>query len=133
MLNRIVSVLWRVESGQLFSVSVSALVQKSPYRLKSPPDVQEAEELKRQGLSIRAIGRLTGYKYLIQPDGVPVCMDHARKNRQTHDVSTVLAGTHASRMLRELRERGYAGGYITVDGLAAARAKSSAHSGGAPV
>ena len=41
-------------------------------------DVQEIEELKRQGLSIRAISRLTGYdrktvrKYLIRPEGVPV-------------------------------------------------------------
>jgi len=41
-------------------------------------DVQDYEELKRQGLSIRAISQLTGYcrktvrKYLIQPDTVPV-------------------------------------------------------------
>jgi transposase len=41
-------------------------------------DVQEIEELKRQGLSIRAISRLTGYdrktisRYLIHPEGVPV-------------------------------------------------------------
>ena len=41
-------------------------------------DVQEVEELKRQGLSIRAISRLTGHdrktirKYLVQPNGVPV-------------------------------------------------------------
>ena len=41
-------------------------------------DMQEIEELKRQGLSIRAISRLTGYdrktisRYLIHPEGVPV-------------------------------------------------------------
>ena len=41
-------------------------------------DVQDIEELKRQGLSVRAISRLTGYdrktirKYLIEPDRVPV-------------------------------------------------------------
>ncbi len=41
-------------------------------------DVHDIEELKRQGLSIRAISRLTGYcrktvrKYLIHPDGAPV-------------------------------------------------------------
>ncbi len=41
-------------------------------------DVHEIEELKRQGLSIRAISRLTGYdrkttgKYLTQPEAVPV-------------------------------------------------------------
>ena len=40
-------------------------------------DVQEIEELKRQGLSIRAISRLIGYdrktisKYLANPEGVP--------------------------------------------------------------
>jgi transposase len=40
--------------------------------------VQEVEELKRQGLSIRAISRLTGYdrkairKYLVQRESVPV-------------------------------------------------------------
>ena len=38
-------------------------------------DVQEIDELKREGLSIRAISRLTGYgrktisKYLIRPEG----------------------------------------------------------------
>lgn len=41
-------------------------------------DVHEIEELKRQGLGIRAIRRLTGYdrksirKYLLQPEGVPM-------------------------------------------------------------
>jgi transposase len=41
-------------------------------------DVQDIEELKRQGLSIRAISGLTGYdrktirKYLIQPESAPV-------------------------------------------------------------
>ena len=40
--------------------------------------MQEIEELKRQGLSIRAISRLTGYdrktisKYLVHPEGAPV-------------------------------------------------------------
>lgn len=39
-------------------------------------DVRDFGELKRQGLSIRAVSRLTGYcqktmgKYLIQPDAV---------------------------------------------------------------
>ncbi len=41
-------------------------------------DVEEIEELKRQGLSIRAISRLTGYdrktisRYLLHREGVPV-------------------------------------------------------------
>ena len=48
-------------------------------------DVQEIEELKRQGLSIRAISRLTGYdrktigKYLIQPEGAPVYGPRAKQ------------------------------------------------------
>jgi transposase len=41
-------------------------------------DVQDIEELRRQGLSMRAIGQLTGYdrktirKYLSQPESTPV-------------------------------------------------------------
>ena len=41
-------------------------------------DVEEIQELKREGLSIRAISRLTGYsrktiaRYLLQPAGRPV-------------------------------------------------------------
>ena len=41
-------------------------------------DVEEIRELKRQGLSIRAISRLTGYdrstvsKYLLKPTGRPI-------------------------------------------------------------
>ena len=48
-------------------------------------DVQEIEELKRQGLSIRAISRLTGYdrktisKYLIHPEGAPVYGPRAKQ------------------------------------------------------
>jgi transposase len=48
-------------------------------------DVQEIEELKRQGMSLRAISRLTGYdrktvsKYLIHSDGVPVYRPRAKQ------------------------------------------------------
>ena len=48
-------------------------------------DVQEIEELKRQGLSIRAISRLTGYdrktisRYLVHPEGAPVYGPHAKQ------------------------------------------------------
>ena len=48
-------------------------------------DVQDFGELKRQGLSIRAISRLTGYcrktvrKYLVQPDAVPVYGPRAKQ------------------------------------------------------
>lgn len=86
-------------------------------------DVQEVEELKRQGLSIRAIGRLTGYdrktirKYLVQPDGVPVYGPRAQQPGKLAPYQPYLqermqAGVWNARvLLRELRERGYAGGY----------------------
>ena len=47
--------------------------------------MQEIEELKRQGISLRAISRLTGYdrktirKYLVRPDGVPVYGPRAKQ------------------------------------------------------
>jgi transposase len=86
-------------------------------------DVQEVEELKRQGVSIRAISRLTGYdrktirKYLIQPDGVPVYGPRAQEPGKLTTYEPYLqermqAGVWNARvLLRELRERGYAGGY----------------------
>jgi transposase len=51
-------------------------------------DVQEIEELKRQGLSIQAISKLTGYdrktirKYLNEPETTPVYgpENHGRAN-----------------------------------------------------
>lgn len=48
-------------------------------------DVQDFGELKRQGLNIRAISRLTGYcrktvrKYLIHPDAVPAYGPRAKQ------------------------------------------------------
>jgi len=86
-------------------------------------DVQEIEELKRQGMSIRAISRLTGYdrktirKYLIQPDGVPVYGLRAQQPGKLDPFKAYLeermcAGVWNARvLLRELRERGYSGSY----------------------
>ena len=86
-------------------------------------DVQEIEELKRQGLSIRAISRLTGYdrktisKYLIHPEGAPVYGPRAKQPGkldafQPYLQERMLAGVWNARvLLRELRERGYTGGY----------------------
>ena len=86
-------------------------------------DVQEIEELKRQGLSIRAISRLTGYdrktisKYLIHPEGVPVYGPRAKQPGKLATFEPYLqermqAGVWNARvLLRELRERGYRGGY----------------------
>jgi transposase len=86
-------------------------------------DVQEIEELKRQGLSIRAISRLTGYdrrtisKYLIHSEGVPVYGPRAKQPGKLDAFQPYLqermqAGVWNARvLLRELRERNYTGGY----------------------
>ena len=89
-------------------------------------DVQDFEELKRQGLSIRAISRLTGYcrktvrKYLIQPDIVPVYGPRSKQPGRLELFKPYLeermgAGVWNARvLLRELQERGYSGGYTLV-------------------
>ena len=86
-------------------------------------DVQDIEELKRQGLSVRAISRLTGYdrktirKYLIEPDRVPAYGPRAKQPGKLEPFQPYLeermrAGVWNARvLLRELRERGYSGGY----------------------
>jgi transposase len=86
-------------------------------------DVQDFEELKRQGLSIRAISRLTGYcrktvrKYLIQSDTVPVYGPRSKQPGRLEPFKPYLeermrAGVWNARvLLRELREHGYSGGY----------------------
>lgn len=91
-------------------------------------DVQEIEELKRQGLSIRAISRLTGYdrktisKYLIHPAGVPTYGPRAKQPGKLDRFRPYLqermqAGVWNARvLLRELRQRGYAGGYTLLTG-----------------
>ena len=88
--------------------------------------MQEIEELKRQGLSIRAISRLTGYdrktvsKYLAEPAGVPVYKPRAQKPGKLDAFHVFLqerlqAGVWNARvLLRELRERGYGGGYTVL-------------------
>jgi transposase len=85
-------------------------------------DVNDLAELKRQGLSIRAISRLTGMdrstirKYLLTPE-VPVYGPrggHARKLDGFKDYlqDRMQTGVWNARvLLRELRERGYAGSY----------------------
>jgi transposase len=86
-------------------------------------DVQDFGELKRQGLSIRAISRVTGYcrktvrKYLIQPDAVPVYGPRAKQPGKLDPFKPYLedrmrAGVcNAHVLLREIREHGYSGGY----------------------
>jgi len=86
-------------------------------------DVQDIEELKRQGLSIRAISRLTGYdrktirKYLIQPESTPAYGPRPAAASKLDAFKPYLdermkAGVwNAQVLLRELRARGYPGGY----------------------
>jgi len=85
--------------------------------------VQEIEELKRQGLSISAISKVTGCdrktvrKYLAQPEAIPAY--GPRKPRpskldtfKTYIEERLKAGVWNARvLLRELRQRGYDGGY----------------------
>ena len=86
-------------------------------------DVQDIEELKRQGLSIRAISGLTGYdrktirKYLIRPESAPTYGPRPAAPSKLDAFKPYLderlkAGVwNAQVLLRELRARGYPGGY----------------------
>ena len=86
-------------------------------------EVQDIEALKRQGLSIRAISELTGYdrktvrRYLIMPEGVPVYGPRQLRGSKLDGFKPYLeqrlqAGVwNAQVLLREIRTRGYAGGY----------------------
>lgn len=86
-------------------------------------DVEEIGELKREGWSIRAISRLTGYgrktirKYLLAPTGRPVYRPRPAAVSKLEPFKPYLkerpqAGVwNAQALLRELRERSYGGGY----------------------
>jgi transposase len=86
-------------------------------------DVQEIEELKRQGLSIQQSAnsqvttRKTVREYLLAPDGVPVYGRRKAKPGKLDPFKTYLnnrlqAGVwNACMLMRELRERGYSGSY----------------------
>jgi transposase len=85
--------------------------------------VHEIEELKRQGLSVRAISRLTGHcrktisKYLKGLNGIPEYGPRppvAGKLAPFQDYlnERLSAGVWNARvLLRELQERGYSGSY----------------------
>jgi len=86
-------------------------------------DVQEIEELKRQGLSINAISKLTGNdrktirKYLALPEAAPVYGPREQRPSKLDAFKTYIeerlkAGVWNARvLLRELRQCGYDGGY----------------------
>jgi transposase len=89
-------------------------------------DVDEVVELKKQGLSIRAIARLTGYdrktirRYLASPRSRPVYGPRPPAQSKLEPFKSYLqerlrAGVWNGRvLLRELRERGYDGCYTVV-------------------
>ena len=102
-------------------------------------DVDEVMELKRQGLSVRAISRLTGYdrktinRYLAEPSSRPVYGPRvaAPSKLESHKgylKERLRAGVwNAAVLLRELRERNYSGGYtILKDWLHPQRTAASA-------
>lgn len=86
-------------------------------------DVQDIEELKRQGLSIKAISKLTGCdrktvrKYLARPEATPAYGPRPPRAGKLDGFKSYVedrlkAGVwNAQVLLRELRERGYVGGY----------------------
>ena len=101
-------------------------------------DVEEINELKREGLSIVAIGELTGYdrktvrKYLIEPTGRPVYGPRSIVESKLDVYKGYLeermkAGVWNGKvLLRELRSRGYGGGYtILADWLQPQREAAS--------
>ena len=85
--------------------------------------MNEIEQLRREGLSIKAISGLTGYdrktvrRYLAVPEAVPVYGPRAARAGKLDEFKPYLeqrlqAGVWNARvLLRELRERGFAGGY----------------------
>lgn len=100
--------------------------------------MEEIEELKRQGLSIRAISRLTGFdrktitKHLADP-GIPTYAARPPQPSKLdafkeHLEERLKAGVWNGRvLLRELRERGYKGGYtILTDWLRPQRSAAQA-------
>lgn len=86
-------------------------------------EVHHIVELKREGLSVQAISELTGMdrktvrKYLLSPEGVPVYGPRDRRAGKLDPFKPyleprLLAGVWNAQVLyRELRQRGYRGGY----------------------
>jgi len=98
-------------------------VQAGGAELLRGKDVQEIEELKRQGLSIQAISKLTGFdrktvrKYLIQPETTPVYGPRESRPSKLDAFKPYIrdrlkAGVwNAQVIMRELGDRGYTGSY----------------------
>jgi len=101
--------------------------------------VNDISELKRQGLSIQAISAMTGFdrktvrKYLLKPDGTPAYGPRPPLPSKLDKFKPYLqerlkAGVwNAAVLLRELKERGYDGGYtVLTDWLRPQRTASQA-------
>jgi transposase len=105
--------------------------------------VHDIEGMKQTGLSIAAISALTGYdrktirKYLLQPEAVPRYRERPRQPSKLDPYKPYLenrlkAGVwNAQVLLRELRERGYGGGYTILKDWFASAAPSGSRDGGA--
>jgi transposase len=102
-------------------------------------DVHEVEQMKQMGLSVSAISEMTGYdrktvrKYLLEPEAVPAYSRRAGQPSKLDPHKPYLqdrltAGVwNAQVLLREIRQRGYGGGYtILKDWLLPQRAAASA-------
>lgn len=102
-------------------------------------DVHELEQMKQSGLSVSAISEVTGYdrktvrKYLVEPEAVPTYNQRTTQPSKLdrHKVflqERLTAGVwNAQVLLREIRQRGYGGGYtILKDWLHPQRAAASA-------
>lgn len=86
-------------------------------------DVHDLEQMKQAGLSVSAISEITGYdrktvrKYLLAPEAVPVYGLRARQPsildpHKAYLRDRLSAGVwNAKVLLREIRQRGYGGGY----------------------
>ena len=101
-------------------------------------EVSDITELKRQGLSIQTISELMGFdrktvrKYLLKPETLPVYGPRAKRASKLDTLKPYLeerlkAGVwNACVLMRELRERGYKGGYtILTDWLRPQRQAAS--------
>ena len=101
-------------------------------------EVHELEQMKKAGLSVSAISEVTGFdrktvrKYLLEPEAVPAYRPRAAPASQLDPHKPFLqerltAGVwNAQVLLREIRQRGYIGGYtILKDWLHPQRAAAS--------
>ena len=107
--------------------------------------MNDIAELKRQGLSIQAISSVTGFdrktvrKYLLQPDGIPAYGPRPPRPSKLDAFKPYLeerlkAGVwNAAVLLRELRERGYTGGYTILKDWLQPQREAARSGGGAPV